>query len=296
MTSTIANATRPREQSASGGYTSMAKELKRKVFDSLNDIDLAVLTSTSKSNEQETSSVIHSRVIKQILADHPTWRVAEMDGVSLKDRVWLLQLYELTEIGVKIPQIKPVQPSELLSQREAIQKVLDGVKKLKCRKRNLEKCPDAICLLRNLEHLDLARNLLTSPPNVRRNTHLKKIILTGNRLSISPDITKNLYLEFLFLGENSLTVAPNIRKNTKLQELQLDANQLRSPPNVSKNVALKVLRVSRNPITTAPDISQNPNLREFRIEDNPLSEETKHYLSVIAQANRGNLLVSFQNF
>lgn len=130
------------------------------------------------------------QLLEEILADHPTWqsKVKGWNNVSLEDKIWLLQVFELSCLGIcfnSATSIPPSDPSHLLksSTKNSIIDDLSKVEKLDLSRRSLTKCPKAIELLVNLETLDLSYNSLTVPPDVSRNLNLKVV-----NLSINPQL------------------------------------------------------------------------------------------------------------
>lgn len=206
--------------------------------------------------------------VNETLKDQPGWATPEWTtavngwkNVTFEDKLWLLQLYELCNLGVQIPQIPrqgnlkffPSSSSpELLKPdaRIAITAALNKVTKLQWSAKQLQKCTRAICLLKNLQSLDLTNNRLTTPPDVSKNVNLEKLKLRNNLLTHSPDVSKNV----------------------KLQDLYLENNRLTVPPEVSKNVNLETLNLMNNQLTILPDVSRNVHLRHLLIEDNSINK------------------------
>lgn len=249
------------------------------------------------------------RILAGILADHPDWQTPVMSwkGISIEEKVWLLQLYELHNLGVRLPQIDTLHsgnnnfkgPSpcslELLkpNQRNEIEQTLSKTETLDCSSKKLKKCPDAICLLVNLkrlclknnklkeapdtthnlrlEELDLSVNDLTAPPYLRCNVRLQKLYLNGNDLKIAPDLRKNSSLRVLDLSNASLKLAPDLSHNTELQEFKISENELTTTPNVRRNVKLQILDLSENLLVVPPDVSQNRYLNRLILGQNKLT-------------------------
>lgn len=257
----------------------------------LNDFDYALSKGTKEKNKiafdklkdqiTEIKKKRNEELLKEILADHPTWKVVvdSWKNVSLEDTIWLLQLYELHNLGVDIHPIdeiddlrKPSSPPftpfavtpHLLKSKQEITAHLSNIKNLDYAGKGLKKCPKAISLLVNLEHLNLGYNKLTSPP----------------------DVSQNLNLKFLSLGSNQLKAPPDVKRNGKLENLHLENNQLTELPNISQNVELTTLRLENNKLTKAPDISPNVNMQLLDICDNPLTTEAQDALAQLKKVRK----------
>lgn len=227
--------------------------------------------------------------LQDILNEHPAWESALMGWkwcmLSVEDKIWLLQIYELCSLGVKIPQIdalyQPGHTSCIPSQRSlellktdtkhAINQALAKVTILNLSNAQLKKYPQAICLLINLQELNLTNNNLTVPPDLSRNVNLQNLVLCGNQLSTPPDVSLNTYLQVLNLSHNRLTTPPDVRQNINLERLDLSENRLTAPPDICQNVKLRVLDLHRNQLTTPPDVSQNVKLEELKLNFNQLT-------------------------
>lgn len=170
--------------------------------------------------ESIINKAISKSILDGILADHPTWKsqVDTWKDISIEDKIWLLRVCELHLIGVNLPQVKAVYTQDLKNileilkpqQKEEIEKTLSGIRELSPHPRrghpSWNKCPDAICLLVNLERLYLNQSKITVPPDVSRNVDLLTLNASGIKKPF--DLSHNIKLQFLgMLGCELDTVA-----------------------------------------------------------------------------------------
>jgi hypothetical protein len=120
--------------------------------------------------------------------------------------------------------------------------------------------------------LDLSRNQLTTPPNLRRIPALTSIDLHDNRLTASPDLRHNPLLTSLDLSTNPLTAPPDLRHNPALTSLNLSNILLTDSPDLRHNPALISLDLSDNQFTDPPDLRHNPALTSLDLHDNQLTD------------------------
>lgn len=225
--------------------------------------------------------------IAEILDDNPDWKitVGEWKDISLADQAWVLQLFELRKLGVRLPPLDSIVPSVnklgivdthnigiVISKKTEIETSLAQVFELSCVGQNLKKCPDAIGLLLNLKRIDLSVNQLLIPPDVSKNIALKELLLNGNKLTTPPDVTRNTALTILDVMNNFLTTSPDVSYNLALESLYLGGNScLETPSNVSKNPALTSIAFQSCNLIAAPDVSKNINLNILQLDNNKLT-------------------------
>lgn len=223
--------------------------------------------------------------IALILGDNPGWelQVHSWNGISLEDKLWLLRVCELRQLGCtgfllesilqskSVPKISETFAHEILKQKASIQNFLDSITELNLSQRDLQKCPKAICLLTNLEKIDLTHNLLTIPPALNKNTKLRFVFLEGNALSVAPNLKDLTYLEEFDMTMNELQQPPDLSKNVNLRILRLGNNKLTIAPEVNNNLQLKTFDVSDNKISTLPDLSLNTRLEKIDVSHNSLT-------------------------
>lgn len=243
----------------------------------------------------------------EILNEHPSWKKGVMrwgNKVSLEDKVWLLQLYELNRLGLKIPELDAahkkgfVVPSNesllLLTQgtKKVIHDSLLKVTEFNVKYKGLKKCPQAIFLLVNLENLNLVGNKLTTPPDFKDLVNLKILNLGFNQLTEGPDISQNVRLEELNLTGNELTVAPDFSRNVNLNDINLSYNKLAVAPDFSANVRLDKVELSNNLLIFPPDFSRNINLQLLHLNNNKLKipPNVSHNVKLWALYLHGNEL------
>lgn len=249
------------------------------------DLDSSLMALKRQVRERKT--YFQKELIRDILQRNP-WNkiVNSWKKVSLEDKIWLLQLYELDYQGVKIPQITSIydrngpllgikpRSIKLLNPKIKgdVAKILSKVTKIDWTKRKLRKYPQAICLLTNLQELYLGSNELTAPPDVSRNVHLKILDLHHNNLETPPDIRSNIHLEILNLNYNQIKTPPDVSRNVRLLVFHLSYNKLATFPDVTRNIKLQFLNLSWNQTrATAPDLSQNAHLKTLDLRCNELT-------------------------
>lgn len=242
----------------------------------------------------------------EILSDNPDWKttVNDWEGISLSDQVWILQVFELRKLEVKLILLDSIMLSnngsivdnsnisKMLEQRKDIEACLAVVDELLLSSKGLKKCPDAICLLPNLKILNLIDNKLTTPPDVSKNPALIYLGLSLNQLTIPPNVSNNLALSHLVISYNQLTTSPDVSKNLALETLDISGNKLAMAPDVSKNSALKNFAVSENKLTEPPDVSKNLILKELFLYENliPISPDISKNLVLTVFNIEKNLL------
>lgn len=234
----------------------------------------------------QISRILNERILKRLFVDHPSWEITVQtwNAVSLPNKIWLLRIFELHQLDIQIPQIDFYDQSEkaldkftnripaLLKQKGEIEEALAEVKLVEWNDKNLQKCPESICLLRNLECLNLSNNRLTEPPDVGRNLKLNSILLPDNKLKHPPDTSQNPELRTLLLDRNELIEVPNVHRNRKLKRLSLSDNQLGVAPDISHNRELRYLNLSNTALNNPPDLSHNPKLRTVKLSGNYMNQ------------------------
>lgn len=119
----------------------------------------------------------------------------------------------------------------------------DSIKVLKLNSLNLNKLPEQVLLLKNLESLDLRDNKLSNLPSEIGNlTNLEFLGLSGNELSGLPSEIGNLTnLKFLYLDVDFLKEIPSgIRNLTRLENLYLGVNKLYTPRSKAENMQVQL--------------------------------------------------------
>jgi len=236
----------------------------------------------SSSTEEEL------KLIKQsILKDNPQWEVQvnAWKGISISDQVWLLRLFELRKLDVEITPFDEIlnrkdktkifasdKIKEVLKQRNAIEQSMASVTSLNCHGKGLKKISDAICLLTNLENINLNSNELETLPDLSQFVKLKELLLNSNKFTKPPQLIKNIKLRSLRMINNKLTISPDLNQNTELVTLDLSGNQLKKPPVLKNNGKLESFNLQDNLLELTPDFSQNPKLKRANLSSNKLTK------------------------
>lgn len=157
---------------------------------------------------------------------------------------------------------------------------LDGLRMLDMEGNRLEALnPSALSGLKNLEHLVLARNRITSLSDaLAALPQLKSVDLSGNKLSfISPDaFSGNLNLKAVFLSDNQISKLPEgiFQKNHSLEIIDLSRNRLRRIPSsfTPDKSALQSLDLSQNLIEKLDknQLSGLSGLQVLNLSGNPV--------------------------
>lgn len=278
---------------------------KGPAFGGMYQTGIKVLSETIKSRMTELKK--QKEILNQILAIYPAWRdtVKAWKGISLKDKIWLVRLYDLYNHRlIAIPPYFPQKdgwgfpiidgiclndrslkkdtetPSSITPQllkpeiRNNIEKALaekEGVLQRGYYGVPISFC-ESICLLVNLSGLFHENGGLAKTPDLRKFQKLEKLHISGNLLTIAPDLRQNPLLKDIYMDHNSLTSAPDTSQNLDLETLDLWHNQINTPPNVSHNVKLKVLFLGENQLETAPDVKTNICLTRLQLQNNKLTK------------------------
>ena len=152
---------------------------------------------------------------------------------------------------------------------------LQNIERLLLNSNQLTSLPESIGNLQNLEELPLNSNQLTSLPESFGNLkNLEKLILDKNKLISLRESFGNLQnLEELLINNNQLTSLPESFGNLqKLYWLYIDGNQLTSlPENIVNLKNLTKLSLDENQLTSLPENFSNlQNLRNLFLGNNQL--------------------------
>lgn len=221
----------------------------------------------------------------EVLARNPKWinTVNTWKGLSLSEEVWILQICELRRLGVTINAFKVILQGEQVPNAQqakdciTVKDVVDHLELSKITsfssKDKMDRVPDAIYLMKNLEELYLNSCGLVEAPDVSKFPNLKYLRLGINDLTKPPDVTKNIKLVELSLHTNHITSPPDVSQNSSLEILQLSNNLLKNAPNVINNPWLVVLDLSHNPLKSSlPDLRNNGRLRELNLEETEITK------------------------
>lgn len=224
--------------------------------------------------------------IEGIFIEHPTWEHRLRDRIkdySLSEQLWLLRVFELSFLEIKIPvlegiikktrisKLTPEMIAEILKKREAIKENLDAKDTVSLRNKQLTRCPECLGLLENLTDLDLSENRLSSPPDLAGHRYLEKICLMNNALTEAPNFSFNPKLKIVNLGSNELTKSPDLSKNPLIEILNISCNKLSVMSDLSKCPALQLLDLSNNFLFLTPVINNNPALKLLILNNNKLT-------------------------
>ena len=160
---------------------------------------------------------------------------------------------------------------------EKIQNALNtNATELDLSRMRLNRLPDSIGNLTNLQRLSIGHNQLTTlPDSIGNLTILKELYVYENQLTTLHDSIGNLTnLNTLYIGSNQLTTLPDSIGNlTNLKELNVYGNQLTTLPDSIGNLTnLTFLNVYGNQLTTLPDsIGSLTNLKKLDVGDNQLT-------------------------
>jgi Leucine-rich repeat (LRR) protein len=154
---------------------------------------------------------------------------------------------------------------------------------------NLLEVPQTIFTLKDLENLDLSRNLLTTIPcEICQLTGLKSLHLDGNRFSEIPRCTFGLRnLTHLYLNDNELSSLPAELGNlTKLEMLHLSNNPISTlPEEIWQLTNLTHLYLNNiQMVSLSSQISQLKKLTQLYLYDNEL-QELPEQMSELANLN-----------
>ncbi|XP_017554490.1 leucine-rich repeat-containing protein 58a isoform X1 [Pygocentrus nattereri] len=127
--------------------------------------------------------------------------------------------------------------------------------------------PTSICLLSNLEHLDLSNNYLTAmPEDITRLANLKTLVAKNNHFDETsfPKHFGTMHIESLNLSGNRFREIPRqFLKLSRLLSLSLGGNRLKSIPAEIENLnRLEMLYLGGNMISSIPP--ELANLRCLR--------------------------------
>ncbi|KPP71935.1 volume-regulated anion channel subunit LRRC8C-like [Scleropages formosus] len=138
-------------------------------------------------------------------------------------------------------------------------KKLTSLTSLELRSCALERIPNAVLGLTNLEELDLKENKLMTVEEILSLQHCRQLVTLrlwhNNILYIPENINKLLFLETLNLSWNKLRTVPiSLFYCTRLRHLNLSHNQLTSlPPEIGTLQSLQYLSVASNSLDSLPD-------------------------------------------
>lgn len=236
---------------------------------------------------------------EKILQDNPQWRTAVGDWreISLVNQVWVLQVFELREWGMKIPFFdkfsKPFVTNfdlpDLLKDKSNIQLDLASIHNLRLARRNAARgLSSALELLENLKKLNICYNGLTESPDISKNVHLEILNFSNNNLKKAPDTSANPKLKKLYLNFNELTSGPDISKNLELECLHLEKNQLTSMPDISCNPKISDVDLSRNTLALPSDLGAYKGLKTFAVRECGLTEFPIEQFTALESLSIGN--------
>jgi internalin A len=196
----------------------------------------------------------------------------------------------------------PVKATGLEEARRRIREAREtGAKKLDLSSLGLEKVPEEIGELEELEKVDLGGNRLsTIPPAVCRLRNLKTLSLYGNPIRKLPgELARLERLEYLGLSNCDLDMLPEaVPELAGLRRLDIDRNQIMTlPPELRRLSMLEVLDLSFNPLKMFPEaILELAELRVLWLQLCPITVlpeaiERLHRLEglVLTDANLGDL-------
>ena len=140
----------------------------------------------------------------------------------------------------------------------------------------LTRVPDFVFKMKNLRHLDLGMNKITTlPPEIGQLKKLEKLELRENNITtLPPEIGQLENLQDLDLSYNNITtLPPEIGQLENLQDLDLQHNKITTlPPEIGQLKNLKVLHLYSNKLTSLPEsIGQLKNLYYLNLRDNKLT-------------------------
>jgi len=150
---------------------------------------------------------------------------------------------------------------------------------LKLNRAQLERVPDELSRLTNLEHLQMARNKLANVHGELSDLpHLRSVIVRNNQIKTSgipTDIFRMKDLTIIDFSHNSLRDVPaNLEYAKCTIVLNLSHNNIENIPNqvFSNLVDLVYLDLSNNKLDTLqPQIRRLVNLQVLKLSNNPLS-------------------------
>lgn len=244
----------------------------------------------------------HEEIKKRMLAAHPSWEkmVNTWQGVCVIEQVFILELFELRELGIKLDPFEMVlkyaagNDAEIpsLINRPLIENALSKVTKLEVKNVPLKSQPEALGLLKNLKELifenngmetlylnsivnlktlRVSKNALVEPPYVGDLKNLEVLCLPNNKLKEAPHLGDNVHLKILDLSDNELTEAPNLTSNRELRDFSIANNKLTELPYLGYNGNLNVLYCPHNQLFSLPNLSQNVQLRHLLVHRNQIT-------------------------
>lgn len=248
--------------------------------------------------------------IQKILKANPHWQshvTKWLIPLSLDQRLWLLQIFELRQLGIHFTCIDtligstdfrsiagPGTIQAVWKARNEIEKVINQTQQLDLNNKGLDDCPAAISLLANLTILNLSKNRLTKLPDISALVKLKELELSHNAFIDPPNLTQHLDLYVLDLSHNKLKAPPDLQWNTKLTVLDLSNNQLDSAPDFTKHKKLCYVDLSNNKITDV-NFENNEALTCIKINFNKLSRPPKLPSTFLASPIKNYELSLFEN-
>lgn len=238
---------------------------------------------------------IYEITLKKIFKDNPNWiSKLWLRPYRLEDLVWLMQLYELHQLQIKIPTVESffkeresnalptkavksdagsngtaVAPfsefPKLLEQRGRINLELGLIDKLDLRRYSFIKTPHFLNLFGNLQYLATNSNGLRMNLLVDENVNLK--VLSCAYHVTPPDVSQNVNLvELEMIGSVALKQAPDLHRNRKLGVFRISHANLSSPPELGQNVNLRVLSIISCSLKVWPNLRANRSLTELTLQ------------------------------
>lgn len=167
----------------------------------------------------------------------------------------------------------------------------------------LDRIPQAVCHLRNLQSLRYISNPRTTYPMFescsRDMTSLKTLVLRNNTLDYFPELFESFVnLTAVDLSENNIRTidSKNIPHGLPLQSLFLYKNKIpRIPSAINRFEKLQYLNLHHNDITSIEDTDLHdlPNLRFLYMQKNPLEYVLDNAFKI--QSSFTDLYFSFTN-
>ncbi|MBT4594506.1 hypothetical protein HOD08_01350 [bacterium] len=152
---------------------------------------------------------------------------------------------------------------------------LKNLQSINLSKNLLKKLPPTIANLKQLEFLEANNNVLMEFPKcIRGLTNLKSLKMDGNKIpSIQGRLGNLQNLELLSFEDNIICyVSPDLFDLPKLKSISLSKNRIKKIPEIGNLKSLEFIELEENEISEIPaDIMYCENLKKLSLKGNPLS-------------------------
>ena len=170
------------------------------------------------------------------------------------------------------------------SERKEVHIENKRVVKLKILNENLEKIPEQIQKLTQLQCLDLGHSHISKIENLEQLTELQELHLWDNKISKIENLEHQTKLQKLVLGMNyNISKIENLEQQKQLKELYLMVNKISKIENLEQLTQLQNLSLENNKITKIENLEQQKQLKELNITGNPVREEEPEIAELVSR-------------